>query len=50
MTCQNKHPHNQNKTTLEDHMSKQTPAQSRQNNITRSDHMSKQTPDTIKIK
>ena len=44
ITCQNKHTHNQNKTILEDHMSKQTPTQSKQNNITKSDHMSKQTP------
>ena len=36
MTCQNKHPYNQDKTILQEHMSKQTPTQSRQNNITRS--------------
>ena len=35
MTCQSKHPHNQNKTILQEHMSKQSPTQSRQNNSTR---------------
>ena len=36
MTCQSKHPHNQDKTILQEHISKQTPTQSRQTNITRS--------------
>ena len=36
ITCQNKHRHSQYQAILQDHMSKQTPTQSRQNNITRS--------------
>ena len=35
ITCQNKHPHYQDKTILQDHLPKQTPTLSRQNNVTR---------------
>ena len=60
ITCQNKHPHYQDKTILQDHLPKQTPTLSRQNNVTRlhvknkhphnqdkiilQDQMTKQTP------
>ena len=48
MTWQNKHPHNRDKTILQEHMSKQTPTQWRQHNITRS-HVKTNTH-TIKTK
>ena len=37
ITCQNKHQRNEDKTILQDDMTKQIPTQLRQNNITRSD-------------
>ena len=49
MTCQNKHLHNQNKTTLEDHMSKQTPAQSRKQYYKIRSHVKTNT-DTVNTK